>query len=948
MEINGARDNDMAVESGVNSPTSQSGFLGNLDGIVDLEITGWAWNPDMPDSPVLIELLADGEPFCRVEADEYRDDLLAAKIGDGRHGLRVGLPIEFCSGHEHRISARIVDTGQILGGSPLIFKTTGLLEGNVDELVGTVLTGWVQHREKADEALPVVLLDNGKAVASVVADQPFEGGGDHRFRIPLPASSLDGLPHLFSVRVMDPPFVVGEISAVVPYVSTPEEVLRRNCGPYLPAYLVPSGQQRYESLRRQLKNIGRHAGKSGAWNDATVAAYVAQLATVHEEVIRGFGTQRKEFPPLVFHKPGHPRVSIVIPAHDKFAVTYNCLASLLLAPNDASFEVVVVDDGSEDQTTGIKSLVEGIEYVRNDKAQGFVKACNRGAELARGDYIVMLNNDTEVSSGWIDELLNVFETFDGVGLAGAKLVYPNGALQEAGGIVWSNGQPWNYGRSGNAKDPRYNYVRQVDYISGACIMLPAALWKDIGGFDEDFAPAYFEDTDLAFRVREKGFKTIYTPFSEVVHFEGVSSGTSTESGMKRFQLVNQPKFKARWADSYRNNGRVGQQADLIKDRNVSYRALVIDALTPQPDKDAGSYAAVQEMRILQSLGFKLTFVAESLNYLGDYTEALQRMGIECQYAPFTQSVSSLIEQRGAEFDIVYITRFYVADKYIDLIRSVAPQAKIVFNNADLHFLRELRMGISNRDRDQVERAAIMRDTELAVMRKVDLVLSYNDVEHAVILSHNLDESLVAKCPWVVELPAQVPGFELRQDIAFLGGFGHTPNIEAVEYFVDEVMPLLRKKLPGARFLVYGSNVPESIEALECADVIIKGYVEDVAEVYDNCRVFIAPLKTGAGLKGKVAGALAHGAPTVLSPIAAEGLGIVDGREALVASTPEQWATSISELYNDRGRWDAISDAARSFSARQFSFESGSKSMRAALEQIEFFAPKEHSVLFPLK
>jgi len=162
------------------------------------------------------------------------------------------------------------------------------------------------------------------------------------------------------------------------------------------------------------------------------------------------------------------------------------------------------------------------------------------------------------------------------------------------------------------------------------------------------------------------------------------------------------------------------------------------------------------------------------------------------------------------------------------------------------------------------------------------------------------------------------------------------------------MPLLRKKLPGARFLVYGSNVPESIEALECADVIIKGYVEDVAEVYDNCRVFIAPLKTGAGLKGKVAGALAHGAPTVLSPIAAEGLGIVDGREALVASTPEQWATSISELYNDRGRWDAISDAARSFSARQFSFESGSKSMRAALEQIEFFAPKEHSVLFPLK
>jgi len=951
MGLNESVENVMVSECDVDTegaPRAISEFLGNLDGISDLEVMGWAWKPDLPDTAVTVELFADGKTFSRVEAGEFREDLLTEKIGDGRHGFRVSLPAEFCDGHEHRISACFADTGQTLSGSPLVFRTSALLEGNVDGLQGTALTGWVRHLKKTDESLPVTLLDNGKPMATVIADQPFEGGGNHRFRIVLPSTCLDGLPHLFSVWVMDPPFLLGEISAVAPFMLTPEDVLRRNSGPYLRSYLVPSGQFRYESLRRQLRMIGRQAGKGGAWNDATVAAYVAQLAVIHEEVIRGFGAQRKEFTPLVFHKPTHPKVSIVIPAHNKFEVTYNCLASLLLAPNDASFEVIVVDDGSNDQTTGIKTLIEGIDYVRNDKAQGFVKACNRGAELACGDYIVMLNNDTEVSAGWVDELLNVFDTFEGVGLAGAKLVYPNGALQEAGGIVWSNGQPMNYGRGGNPRDPCYNYVRQVDYISGACIMLPASLWKEVGGFDEDFAPAYFEDTDLAFRVREKGYKTVYTPFAEVVHYEGTSSGTSTETGMKRYQLVNQPKFKARWAEAYRNNGRVGQQTDLVKDRNVCYRALVIDALTPQPDKDAGSYAAVQEMRILQSLGFKLTFVPENLNYLGTYTDVLQRMGIECQYAPFTLSVAQFIEQRGAEFDIVYITRFYVAEKYIDLIRRVAPQAKIVFNNADLHFLRELRMGVSNRSRDQIEKAALTRDTELAVMRKVDLVLSYNEVEHAIILSHNLDATPVAKCPWVVELPAQVPGFELRQDIAFLGGFGHAPNIEAVEYFVDEVMPLLRERLPGARLLVYGSNVPESIEALECADVIIKGYVEDVAEVYDSCRIFIAPLKTGAGLKGKVAGALAHGAPTILSPIAAEGLGIADGREALIAITPEDWGAAITDLYSNHERWTEVSEAARSYSARQFSFESGRKSMRGALEQIEFFTPTDHEVLFPLK
>lgn len=942
---------DAVSDSGIEpvvAPQSPLLFTGSLDGISGPDVGGWAWNPEMPDLAVMVELSADDKPFVRVGAGEFREDLLAANIGDGRHAFRAGLPPEICDGREHRISARIVDTGEILNGSPLIFKAPGLIEGSVDELQGTAITGWVRHIKKIEESLPVTLLDNGKPVATVIADQPFEGGGNHRFRIPLPCASLDGMPHLFAVWVMDPPFPVGEVTTVAPFMLTPEDVLRRNSGPYFRSYLSATGQLRYESLRRQLSMLGRQAGKGGAWSDATVAAYVAQLAVVHEEVIQGFGTQRKEFPPLVFHKPTDPMVSIVIPAHNKFTVTYNCLASLLLAPNDASFEVIVVDDGSKDQTTRIKTLIEGIEYVRNDKAQGFVKACNRGAELARGDYVVMLNNDTEVSAGWLDELLNVFKTFQGVGLVGAKLVYPNGALQEAGGIVWSNGQPMNYGRNGNPKDPRYNYVRQVDYISGACIMLPTPLWRELGGFDEDFAPAYFEDTDLAFRVREKGYKTVYTPFAEVVHYEGISSGTSTDLGMKRYQIVNQPKFKARWADAYRNNGRVGQQTDLIKDRNVNYRALVIDALSPQPDKDAGSYAAVQEMRILQSLGFKLTFVPENLNYIGAYTDALQRMGIECQYAPFTQSVAQFIEQRGAEFDVVYITRYYVAAKYIELIRRAAPQAKIIFNNADLHFLRELRMGISSRNREQIEQAALTREAELAVMRKVDLVLSYNEVEHAIILSHNLDVTPVAKCPWVVELPALVPGFEQRQDVAFLGGFGHPPNIEAVEWFIEEVMPLLRKKLPGVRFVVYGSNVPESIDALGCEDVIIKGYVKEVAEVYDNCRVFIAPLKSGAGLKGKVVAALAHGVPSVLSPIAAEGLGIANGREGMIAATPEEWATAITELYNDFERWTSMSKTGRSYSAKQFSFESGRHLMRAALEQIEFFSSNDHAVLYPIK
>jgi len=552
----------------------------------------------------------------------------------------------------------------------------------------------------------------------------------------------------------------------------------------------------------------------------------------------------------------------------------------------------------------------------------------------------MLNNDTEVTPGWLDELVAAIENFEGVGMVGAKLLYPDGHLQEAGGIVWSNGDPWNYGRNANARDPRYNYARQVDYLSGACVMLRKSLWDKIGGFDMHFAPAYFEDTDLAFRVRDQGLKTVYVPHCKVIHFEGVSSGTSVSGGMKRFQEINRPKFKSRWSQAFRNNGSVGKDVELNKDRNVRFRALVLDYATPQPDHDAGSYAAIQEIRLLQGLGMKVTFVPDNLAYMGSYTEDLQRAGVECVYAPFALSVSDLLARRGTEFDIVYVTRYAIAQRHIDAIRKLAPQAKVVLNNADLHFLRELRSAIAFKQEGSMTRALKTRDDELAVMRKVDLVLSYNEVEHVVILSHNLDSTKVARCPWVVDIPERTPAFSERRDIAFLGSFSHHPNREAVEYFIRKVMPLLRERLPGAVLRVYGSNIPPEMLKLEEDGVVFEGWVPDVADVYDHCRVFVAPLLTGAGIKGKVIGALAHGVPCVLSPVAAEGTGLRDGLEVLVADTPEAWVDGIAAVYANEAAWARMSDAARAYARQEFGFARGQKLMQSAMEMVDIFAPPD--------
>ncbi|NOT96983.1 MAG: glycosyltransferase family 2 protein, partial [Nitrospira sp.] len=220
-----------------------------------------------------------------------------------------------------------------------------------------------------------------------------------------------------------------------------------------------------------------------------------------------------------------PTVSIIIPVFNKPLYTYTCLRSILTSKPNQSYEVIVVDDASRDDTGEMLRAIQGIRVIRHKDNQGFIRSCNAGANIARGRYILFLNNDTIVEMNWLDELVRTFLTFPLAGLVGAKLIYPNGKLQEAGGVIWNDGSGWNYGRYDDPDKPEYSYLREVDYCSGACIMLPRELFWAVGGFDELFAPAYGEDSDLAFKVRQAGRKVLYQPESEVIHFEGVSSGT---------------------------------------------------------------------------------------------------------------------------------------------------------------------------------------------------------------------------------------------------------------------------------------------------------------------------------------------------------------------------------------------------------------------------------------
>lgn len=744
------------------------------------------------------------------------------------------------------------------------------------------------------------------------------GQGRRRpFEFRLPPLVCDGRPHAFEVVVGDE--VVARLATITPYNLTPSSVLRDYAGGALRGRLSTAAAWRYAALSEQLASLPD-------------AAAAANLHAAHRFLVDGAARAGLSvlYPPLILPAHDRPKVTIVVPVHNKIDYTYRCLASLLLMPVRATFEVVLVDDGSSDLTTEIAALVANLRIVRHEAAKGFVHACNAGAAVARGEFVLFLNNDTEVSPHWLDRLIEPFDLYENVGLVGAKLVYGDGRLQEAGGIVWSDGLAGNYGRLGNIREPRYNFLREADYCSGACVVLPTPLWRELGGFDEAFAPAYYEDTDLAFRVRAAGARVLYQPLAEILHFEGVSNGQDLSQGMKRFQALNEPKFKERWSADFAGFGDSAIRGAREMERTYARRALVIDTEVPQPDRSAGHHAAIQEMRLLQSLGYRVTFLPINLAYLGRYTDLLAGLGIECARAPFYLSAAEFLEAHRGEFDLAYITRYSVAAEIAPMVRTFNPGAPVVFNNADLHFLRAIRDALdAGGDAKLMADAEAIRHAELAVMTSVDLTLSYNPVEHAVIQSHTLGAAKVALCPWVVEPRAAPPPFVERHGIAFLGGYRHPPNRRAVEFFVAEVMPELRRHGAGIPFHIYGSSVPPEFAALAADDVLIEGYVERVDVALDRARVFVAPLRSGAGIKGKVLEALASGIPSVLSPIAAEGTGIRDGLEALIAETPQEWARAIHLLYDDPQRWAEMSAAARVFVARNYSFERGREIMASA-------------------
>jgi glycosyltransferase involved in cell wall biosynthesis len=324
-----------------------------------------------------------------------------------------------------------------------------------------------------------------------------------------------------------------------------------------------------------------------------------------------------------------------------------------------------------------------------------------------------------------------------------------------------------------------------------------------------------------------------------------------------------------------------------------------------PDQDSGSLRTLAMLELAIESGAKVTFVADNLEYREPYTAELQARGVEVLYAPYETSIADLLDRRGQEFDVAIVARHYIAVKHIDALRRFAPRASVVFDTVDLHFLRAERLAALEGSAGAMAAARARREEELALIRQADVTVVVSPVERDV-LAELIPESKVLVLSNIHEPIGGGKPFAEREGLVFIGGFQHPPNTDAVLWYAQEVLPRVRKRLPGVATYIVGSKGPATIRALAAPDFVVTGYVPDVAPFFTGCRLSVAPLRYGAGVKGKVNLAMSYGLPVVATSPAVEGMHLVPGEDVMVADDPEDFAIAIERVYRDESLWRRLS------------------------------------------
>jgi GT2 family glycosyltransferase/glycosyltransferase involved in cell wall biosynthesis len=600
-----------------------------------------------------------------------------------------------------------------------------------------------------------------------------------------------------------------------------------------------------------------------------------------------------------------PSATLILPVHSQPDLTAACVRAIA-ATTTVPYELVIVDDTATAAVKDVVSRITGATLITNDENLGYTRSLNRGASLARGEFLVFLNDDVVPQPGWLEAMVEAARSSDDIGVVVPMYLDPDGWLKEAGSIIWDDGAAENFGHGDtDLARSRYSYRRDVDYGSGACLVIRTDVFREIGGLDERFSPAYYEDVDLCFAVREAGMRVVYEPRAQVIHVEGATAGRDLTAGDKRYQVTNQRVFAEKWRHRLTEQRRRDGDPRLASRRSSGPQVLIADERVPTPDRDGGSSRMWSLIEAFQTLGCAVTFLPSSGDAAEPYASRLEARGVEVLRRPV--DVDAELRALAPILDLAFLSRPLVAPRFTYILRQLAPDARIVYDTVDLHYVRELRQSL-------IEGAPVgrqvgaIRELELAMVRSCDATVVVTEDERDEIL-RSVPDADVRVIPTIATPASSIPGCHGRSGIVFLGNFMHPPNIDAARFLVDSVMPHVWERLGDVRLLLVGQDPPPSVQALAGPRVEVTGWVDDITAVFDAARIAVAPVRFGAGLKLKNVEAMAHGVPTVTTTVGAEGI-TGDGESLLVADEPPAIAEHILNLLRDDDLWQRTSDAAQ--------------------------------------
>ena len=592
----------------------------------------------------------------------------------------------------------------------------------------------------------------------------------------------------------------------------------------------------------------------------------------------------------------NPEVSIIIPVHNHIETTLSLLHKLRLNTDTTKFEIIIVDDASTDSTKEILTKIRGIKVVTQTINVGYLRATNSAIKFCEGKNICLLNNDTLPESGWLDSLVRTMKSDDQVAIAGSMLLSSDGKVAEVGSQIFQNRQIWNLGRWATRGNELFNFSREVDYCSAAAILVDGLFFRSLGGFDERYVPAYYEDTDLATTAWSQGRKVVYVHDSVVKHIEGVSHGTDTSQGLKAYQEVNREKFWDKWSKLIELPWSLDDVPRYEADRDSKGIIVFIDNFVPSLESNAGATRAYRIIEAMRRLKFHVVVIPANPGIEILNRDRLHQNGVEI-YQSYDQALSNL-SMRSDRINSFWVSRVDVAKIMFPRIKSDFPGKAIYFDTVDLHHLRDAR-NIEINDSKNAIYGSKMKNLELSICTEATKTVVVAGYE-----KKYLEEAGITSPVYELFMPQDpnpdFPKVKTRGSVLFVGNFQHTPNTDAVEWLIEEVLPkITSRKEDPIQLQIVGQGLPEAIRArLNDKNTQYIGWQESLQELYSEARMVVVPLRYGAGKKGKLGEAILSNCAVISTSVGVEGYSIESERDFLLADTAEDFAQAIMRLWND--------------------------------------------------